>query len=180
MLLLAGLPPVRGGVLMSQEEALEGAFPGCAVERIVAFLDPDQVRRIEEIGGAGLDTRMVVRYRALREGSVAGTAYFDAHRVRTLPETIMVVVGPDDRVARIDVLSFDEPPDYLPRPRWFEQFRGRRLDADLSLDRGIRGVTGATLSGRAVAAAVRRVLAVHRVLQESADPESGAAGGDAP
>ncbi|MGD8377959.1 MAG: FMN-binding protein [Acidobacteriota bacterium] len=180
-LLLAGsLPAVRGGVLLTQEEALEVAFPGCAVERIVAFLDPDQVRRIEELGGTAMDTRMVVQYRATREGALVGTAYFDAHRVRTLPETIMVVVGPDDRVLRIDVLSFDEPPDYLPRPRWFEQFQGRELDPELSLDRGIRGVTGATLSSRAVTAAVRRILAAHRVLLESADGGGGGMGGDPP
>jgi hypothetical protein len=59
------------------------------------------------------------------------------------------------------VLSFAEPPDYLPRKGWYEQFAGRELDDELRLDRGIRAVSGATLTATATTAAARRVLAVH-------------------
>ena len=164
-----------GAVLVSQEQALAEAFPQAEVERLTAFLDEPQVRRIEELSGSEVESRVIIRYRGVREGSTLGTAYFDTHIVRTLPETLMIVVGPGGEVVRIEVLSFDEPPDYLPRERWFEQFDGRRLDPELSLKRGIRGVTGATLSSRAVTATVRRVLALHRVLEELAgtDETSG-------
>jgi hypothetical protein len=97
--------------------------------------------------------------------------------VRTLEETVMVVVDPDGRVARVEVIAFDEPPDYLPRAEWYRQFDGRPLDAELDLERAIRPVTGATLTAVATTAAARRVLALHRALAESAaakrDPASG-------
>jgi len=164
-------PPTSGSVLLTQEEALAEAFPGAEVERHAEFLDPEQVERIESLAGSELSSRLVVRYRGLRGGESLGVAYFDAHTVRTLPETVMVLIGPDGAVVRVDVLSFDEPPDYLPRRRWFEQFGGKMLDDGLSLKRGIRGVTGATLSSRAVTAAVRRALAIHTVLGEPGDGE---------
>jgi len=79
-------------------------------------------------------------------------------------ETIMVVVDPSGAVARIEVLSFSEPEEYMPRPRWYEQFAGKTLNDELSMKRGIHPVTGATLTARATTDAARRVLALHRVL----------------
>jgi len=67
-------------------------------------------------------------------------------------------------VSRIEVLSFQEPEDYLPLPQWYAQFPGRPLEDELSLKRGIRPVAGATLTTNATLDAVRRVLALHRVL----------------
>ena len=61
-------------------------------------------------------------------------------------------------------LAFHEPPDYLPSDRWLDQFPGRGLADDLAVGGGIHGIAGSTLSSRAVARAVRRSLALHRVL----------------
>ncbi len=95
---------------------------------------------------------------------VAGYAYFDTHRVRTLAETVMVVVNADGKVQKIDVLSFDEPPEYFPKRRWLDQILGRKLDDELSLSRAIRPMSGASLTGRAIVNASRKILALHHVL----------------
>jgi hypothetical protein len=113
---------------------------------------------------------LVNYYAASRGGQPAGTAWFDTHRVRTLPETLMIVVDPQGRVGRIEVLSFREPQDYLPRGAWYEQFRGKALDANLQIKRDIRPVTGATLTARATTDAVRRVLALHQILTGAGRP----------
>jgi len=76
----------------------------------------------------------------------------------------MVALDAAGAVSRVEVLSFREPQEYLPRDAWYEQFDGRRLDAELRLKRGVRGVTGATLTARATTEAVRRVLALHAVI----------------
>jgi len=107
---------------------------------------------------------MIVRYAGVAGGSVAGYAYFDTHRVRTVAETVMIVVSPEGKIRKIDILSFDEPPEYLPKPRWIDQLRGRKLDDDLSLKRSIRPISGASLSGRAIVNASRKILALHRAI----------------
>ena len=158
--------PAGARVLLSQQEALALAFPGCAVERATLYLTPAQRQRAGSLAGEPLRSALVPVYRARCGGQPAGTAYFDVHRVRTLQETLMVVVDPQSRIRRLEVLSFDEPPDYIPRRPWYEQFQQRGLDAELRLKRAIRPVTGATLTAQATTAAARRVLAIHRAIAE--------------
>ncbi len=153
-------------VFLTTEEALRLAFPGCTVEKQTTFLTTAQVARARELSGVEVPSALVVAYAATCGGRSAGTAYFDAHTVRTLPETLLVVVDPQGKVARVEVLSFEEPEDYLPRGPWYAQFVGHGLDADLELDRAIRRVSGASLTARSTTQAVRRVLAIDRVRRE--------------
>jgi len=161
--------PAAARVLLTVDEALHLAFPDCTVDRGTVFLTKQQVARASELAGREVESALVHPYRATCDGAPGGTAYFDTHRVRTLPETLMVVVAPDGTVARIEVLSFKEPPEYMPRGLWYEQFLGHPLSPELDLKRDIRQVTGATLTARATTAAVRRVLAIHRVIDEPTD-----------
>lgn len=150
---------------MTQQQALASAFPpGTKVERQSVFLTPEQLAAARKESGLQFEDRLVVRYIGRNGDRVVGYAYFDTHRVRTLPETVMVVLTSDAKVEKIDILSFDEPPDYLPKDRWLDQFRGRKLDDDLSLKRKIRPISGATLSGRSIVNGSRKVLALHRVI----------------
>lgn len=166
--LAASLPVAAvGQTLMTQEEALAAAFPApAAVERRTAFLTDAQLERAGRLAGPGtkIEQSVVTYYVAARDGEPAGVAYFDAHRVRTLAEVVMVVVTPDGRVGRVDVLKFMEPPEYRAPAGWLEQLDGRPLDDDLSLKGGILNLTGATLTARAMVGAVRRVLALHAVI----------------
>jgi hypothetical protein len=157
--------PVTASVLLSVDEALTLAFPDCEVNRESVFLTDAEMSAASTLAGHPRSTALVVRYVARRNDEPNGTAYFDTHRVRTLDETIMVVVNPDGTIGRIEVVSFAEPPDYLPREGWYKQFAGRALDDQLELDRAIRAVTGATLTANATTSAARRVLAVHEVIE---------------
>ena len=157
----AGQSP--GAVLLSQEEALSLAFPGARVERRTAYLDSAQMDEAKRLAGPGVEAvrAMVPYYLAAHEGVPIGVAYFDTRRVRTEAATVMYVVDPAGRLARVEVVAFNEPREYLPRPAWLEQFTGRSLDRDLALKRGIRGMTGASLTARTVTSGARRILAVH-------------------
>jgi len=157
----------QGQVLLTTEEALALAFPDCAVERTMQTLDDAQRSRVKELCGEELDRALVYPYEAKRDGSRIGTAYFDAHRVRTLRETLMVVVRDDGTLDRVELLAFGEPKEYAPRDVFYAQFPGRALDEELNLKRSIRGITGATLSARATVDCARRILAIHRVLEEA-------------
>ena len=168
LLLLLAAVPAAAKVFLTVDEAVKLAFPGCEVARRSAFLKPEQVKKARDLSGAEVPSAVVTYYAATRNGQPAGTAYFDTHRVRTLPETLMIVVDPQGKVGRVEVISFREPEDYMPRGVWYAQFLGRSLDSELQLKRGIRPVTGATLTARATTDAVRRVLALHQVIAGAA------------
>jgi Na+-translocating ferredoxin:NAD+ oxidoreductase RnfG subunit len=71
----------------------------------------------------------------------------------------------DGTVKRVEVVAFLEPPEYMPSERWYQQFEGQQLDEDLTLDRDIHAVTGATLTAKATTAAVRRMIAIDQIVQ---------------
>lgn len=170
---------LRGQVLLTQEEALELAFPPpTEVERRSAFLDESQLTRIRRLAGddVSVDQSVVTHYVGRRGDQPAGVAYFDVHRVRTMREVVMVLVSPDATVERIEVLRFAEPPEYMASGEWIAQLEGEALDPDLRLGRDIINMTGATLTSEALTRAARRVLAIHRVV----DPFGRAPGGADP
>lgn len=157
----------QAGVLLSLEEALHLAFPGAEIRRQPLFLTEEQRVQVRRLGGSPLASNLLVRYEAFRDGQLVGVAYTDTHRVRTLAATLLVALDPAGSVVRVEVLSFAEPLEYLPRPEWYRQLDGRRLDQELALKRSVRPVAGATLTATATVEAVRRVLALHAVLGTS-------------
>lgn len=169
--------PARAQETLTQREALRLAFPEPAeIGRETAFLEEEQIARVRELaGGVELKQGVVTYYVGRRDGEPLGVAYFDAHRVRTLREVLMIVVAPDASVDRVEVLRFDEPPEYRAPEGWLRDLEGRRLSDGLARGRGVTNITGATLTSRAVERAVRRTLALHRVISPLA-PEDGEAG----
>ena len=168
---LSAPAPAAAKVFVTVDEALRLAFPGCDVKRQVAYLSPRQMARVKALAEEEVASAVITSYRAVCGGQPAGTAYFDTHKVRTAPETLFVVVSPAGAVSRLEVIAFDEPEEYLPRAAWYRQFLGRGLDAELQIKRAIQPVTGATLSAHAATSAVRRVLALHRVIAEGEPPK---------
>jgi Na+-translocating ferredoxin:NAD+ oxidoreductase RnfG subunit len=174
--LAAALPAATAAPLAAQltlQEALETAFPPpAAVERRTAFLSTADLAAVRSEAGpdAPVSQSVVTYYVGTRDGAPVGVAYFDVHRVRTLEEVLMVVVQPDGRIGRIEVLRISEPPEYRPREPWLAQFQGKELTPTLSLKRDIAMMTGATLTSNAVTRAARRVLALHRRIRPFATP----------
>lgn len=175
LVLALGLPSrgARAQERLTQEEALRLAFPApLAIERRTAFLADSDLARARVAAGpeVELTQRVVTYYVARNDRGPVGAAFFDGHRVRTDQEVVMVVVGGDGKVARVEVLRFDEPPEYRASARWLEQFRGKALNEDLEVRRGIANLTGASLTSRAIVRSVRRVLALAQVIRPLAPP----------
>lgn len=135
------------------------AFGGAPFERRTAFLTNAQALAVGKAAQSKLESTMWSYY-----VSGSTTAYFESHPVRTMNETIMVVVGADAKVRFVEILSFAEPPDYLAGKPWLAQFTGKPLSEDLAPRRALRNIAGATLTAEAVSRGVRRALAVHQVL----------------
>lgn len=163
--LLLCAAPASARLLLTQKQALGLAFPpGLVVERRTAYLGEEEVQAAQKLGHVKVEERVWAYYVGTASGAVQGYAYFDTHMVRTMPETVMIVVEPDGRLRFVELLSFYEPPDYEPAARWLRLFSGRALDDELMVRRGIRNIAGASLTSQALTNSVRRVLAVHAVL----------------
>lgn len=157
----------RAAERLSKEEALATAFPGCEVVKTIHYLTTARLGCATEL--AGLKSAPWTPHRGERDGASRGSASFDSHLVRTLAETLMVVVDANGLCTGWKCCPSTSPRTF-PKPAWYAQLEGKVLDSELALKRSIHPVTGASLTARATTEALRRVLAVHRVLTENATP----------
>ena len=144
--------------------AVAKAFPGAEVERVCLRLSEAERKKVGKLGSQRAPRKSTTfAYVARKDGKVVGTAFFDSHIVRTKRETLMVVVTPEGKVADVETIVFQEPPEWLAQDAFYDSLAGRGQGRALILGRGLDGTTGATLTCRAVADASRRVLALHEV-----------------
>ncbi len=169
--------PAAAQVLMTQEEALSLAFPETAsIERRTAYPTEEEIARVDGLAEASrrASRSVITYYVGELDAELPGAAYFDAHRVRTLQEVLMVVVDAHGKVSRIEVLGFAEPPDYMAPDGWLDLFSGRALEPGTSTRGDIPILTGATLTSHAVSDAVRLSLALHEVIRPFGDGDMSA------
>jgi hypothetical protein len=148
---------------LAQPQALQTAFPSYQVERKTLFLTSAQVIQIEQVSGIKPDSLIYTYYVARSSAGVAGIAFFDRRIVRSMPVTYMAVVNPSGTINYVDILSFDEPEDYLPPARWLALYKNRALDKDLAIGRSIPHITGASLTSQAMNDGIRLILAIYQV-----------------
>lgn len=151
--------------LLQPKEALALAFPKAQIERTSICLSREQRKIVEKLAGHELTSSRVRPYLAKVDGKLVGTAYFDTRKVRTKAQTLMIAIGPEGTVQRIEVLRFDEPREYRASAKWMAQLPGKSLSSTLKIKGEIRNLTGATLTARATVNAVREALAIHQVLK---------------
>jgi Na+-translocating ferredoxin:NAD+ oxidoreductase RnfG subunit len=149
----------------TREEALEAVYPAASIKAEQLFLTPEQQTRIAMLSRAEVRSALVARYSAVRSGDVVGRAYVDTHTIRTKRESLLVALDRDGKVLRVEVTAFLEPLEFRATEIWLRQYRDKTLGNDVAVNRDIRPLAGATLTTRAVNAAVRRVLATDAVLQ---------------
>lgn len=173
---LTASSPASSAVFHSRESALRLAFP--AADNVVAkdlILSGPEARRVRELSGQKAESRLVTAYAGYERGRLIGWAFIDTHNVRSLPETVMLVITPDGDILGTHLLAFHEPAEYMLPAPWFDQLAGERLDAGLSLRGRVDAVSGSTMSAQAVTASVRRLLAVWdvKLSGREASPDPG-------
>ncbi len=170
LLIFMGVSPSVAGELIGREEALASVFPGAEFKAERIFLTEQQRKEAANLAGTEVPSALIARYLALKEGHIIGYAYVDTHIVRTKKESLLISLDEKGRVKRVEVIVFTEPREYQAPPEWYKQYQGKSLDEELNLHRAIRPLAGATLTSIAANQAVRRVLAIHQILQGDIHP----------
>ncbi len=133
-------------------------------------MKPEQQKTAEAAAQVKLDSPLWIYYVGRASGGAETYAYFETHTVRSETETFMAVLDASGEVAFVELLAFHEPDDYKPAKKWLGQFHGKGLGGEVFVRRGIRNITGASLTSAALTDGVRRVLAVHAILHPKRSP----------
>jgi hypothetical protein len=162
--LLIAAPPVQAELLLTEKAALDRAFPGLRPVRRTLYLTKEEVAAVQAAARSKLPSPVVTVFEAPAGEGEDLRAILDTHIVRTMPETVMTVASSAGLLKMALVLQFGEPPDYLPREKWLRTMEGMELKDEFWPGRGIRRVTGSTLTVQALTEAVRRSLAVNAIV----------------
>ena len=164
VLLIAAASPVHSQIFYSKNEAMELAFgQGKTVDLLSLFPDDQQLAKIEALAKVKLESAMFTFYVGKEQDKILGYAAIESVTVRTKPETLMIVLTPEGELRNVYTLAFHEPPEYMPPERWFEQLYKRPL-SEMDFNKGVDGISGATLSTRAGLSSVRKVMALYEVM----------------
>jgi len=162
--LLTAINPSFATIFYSKNEAMQLAFgKGAQVEQLSLFPDENEAAKIEQDSKIKLDSGLFTFYVGKDQGKILGYAAIETSTVRTKPETLMIVLTPDGELSKVVTLAFHEPPEYQPPERWFEQLYKRPL-AEMDFNKGVDGISGATLSTRSALSSIRKVMAIYQVM----------------
>jgi len=159
-ILLFGSPILAvnaSGVYQTPEAFLQEVFKGAPPAPQTVWLT-GEIRKAAEKILQHKPSSLRVRY--WLQGKRSGWVLEEIGKEK--PITVGVAVN-DNRLEHIRVLVFRESRGYEVRHAFFtEQFKQTRLKQDLQLDRLIDGITGATLSVRALTKLSRLALYLHK------------------
>lgn len=163
ILSLAMAIPAYAKIYYSKQEAMELAFGSEAtVEMMSLFLTDSDVEKIQQLARVKVDSALFTFYVGKKAGELIGYAAIETHKVRTKPETLLIVLNAQGQLTQVQTLAFHEPPEYQPSQRWYAQMFNLPLE-DISFRAKIQGISGATLSSRSAIDSVRKVLAVYQI-----------------
>jgi hypothetical protein len=122
---------------------------------------PEERSGLEASLGWVISEETFVIHRAREGDKDLGYAVITEEQGRFKPITFIVHVSTAGRVEMVLVMVYRESRgDGVKRQRFLKQFRKKDVDDHLRLNRDLVGVSGATMSSRALAAGVKKVLAV--------------------
>lgn len=139
---------------------------GASAARIVVQLsDPERSRIKADCGSLPPAT---FTYQSISvAGKRAGYSVVDNVRGKSQLITYALMVGPGIEVRDLEVLVYREPyGGEIANEAFRRQFRGKQARDNVSIGRGIRNISGATISSNAVTNGTRRLLAILQVLKD--------------
>ncbi len=156
-------------IYYSKNEAMELAFGVDAViEPLSIFPDEDQVVKIEQKAKIKLESGLFTFYVGKNKDKILGYAAIETSTVRTKPETLLIVLSPEGELRSVYTLAFHEPSEYEPPQAWYEKLYKKSID-DMDFNKGVDGITGATLSTRTALSSIRKVMMIYQIMVKNKD-----------
>ena len=102
LLTLVTLGSAEAALYYGKRDALRAAFPDAdEIEARRFFLTEEQRDQIQKLAQAPQAERLVTAHVGMKGDEVLGYAFFETHEVRSLPETLLIVVSPEGKVSKI-------------------------------------------------------------------------------
>ena len=157
--------PLQAGVLIQPKEAIVQNYGSdITVTKKSVLLNKAQSMQLSELAKAKQESRIFRTFLIDKAGKRAGYAVLLNNRVRTKNAAVLYLIDTDGMIRAVEIVAFNEPPEYIPARGWTEQFRQKSIHDTLRVDRDIPTITGATMSARNIADGARVALSLYEVV----------------
>ena len=99
-----------------------------------------------------------------KDGTIIAYAILISRPVRTKDAAILYMFSPQGIIESVEVIAFNEPPEFTPSKQYISQFKGKSTKDTLRVGKDIPTVTGATMGARNVTDGARLALAIFDML----------------
>jgi len=147
-------------LLANPNQLLSSRFPDAEIENVNVLLSRDQAERIQGDLAQALIDRVFTFFVARKAEKVIGYAGLYTRKIRSKDQTAIYFLSPSGSLESIELIAFYEPPEYKPKKKWLDKFRGSRDPRHLKLGGDIQVVSGATLTAQSFMLATKTILAV--------------------
>ena len=103
-------------------------------------------------------------FKVKKEDHIIAYAILISRVVRSKDAAILYMISPEGIIESVEVIAFNEPPEFTPSKQYVSQFKGKTNQDTLRVGKDIPTVTGATMGARNVTDGARLALAVFDML----------------
>lgn len=147
--------------LISPFDAMQSAFGETSVVTKKNYLlTKAQATQVTKTAKLKLTTKIYRVYTAAVNDEPVGYGVLITRKVRQKDASVLYMMTPGGSITAVEIIAFNEPPEYMPQNTYLEQFKGKDVNDTLHVGKDVPAVSGATLSARNVTDGARLALAI--------------------
>ncbi len=164
LILLTTALALHAQLLLSPFDAMALNYgENAEIKKTNILLSKAKANKVSELAQVKLETNIYKIYRAVKEDKLLGYGVLVMQKVRSKDAAILSLISPEGELKGIEIIAFNEPPEYIPAKNWTEVFKNRRLNEQLVLGKDIPTISGSTLSARSATKAARIALSIYEI-----------------
>jgi len=152
-------------LLISPFEALKMSFSQeVKLEKKSILLSKAQAQAVQKMSKVKLKSKLYKTFKVSKDGIILGYGILVIQKVRSKNTAILSIITPDSKLKNIEIIAFNEPPEFIPTKKWLEVFKESALSDELKLGKKIANISGSTFSARSATDASRIALAIYELI----------------
>ncbi len=133
-----------------------------SIERDKIILTEKELDSIKQMAKLPVKSKLYRYYKVKSEDKIVAYAILVTQKVRTKKATVLYFIE-KERVKFIEILSFLEPKEYIPKDTWMGQFDDKNLTSSFRIGKDIPTISGATMSARSIVDGARLAIAIYEI-----------------
>jgi hypothetical protein len=164
MLLLLSIKADAGVLMTPQNAMIQNYGSDIEINKKSILLNKSQFASISEKAKMKLSTKLYRAFVLKKAHEIVGYALLINETVRSKNAAVLYMIEPKGSIKAIEIVAFNEPPEYMPSAIWISQLKDKSALDELRVGKDIPTITGATMSARNIADGSRLALALYEVV----------------